>query len=506
MTTAIVWFKRDLRAEYHKPLRQAADQHDVVIPLYIFEPDLWQQPDMSYRHFLFLMESIEELHQTLSALGQGLVIRVGSAVDVLADITRAFNVKTIYSSQETWNNWTYQRDIAVSQWAKTTDVQWFELPQNGVVRALPSRDGWSKRWYQHVTETLPKPVKYLPPIAIASDTIGNPQTYGLVNDGIVKRQLGGRQKGLALLDSFLYERCYHYSHHISSPKLAQFSGSRLSPYLAFGCLSIAEVYQASNQRVSALKQEKTAESKRSIRSIQAFLSRLRWHCHFIQKMECQPDIEFHNMHRAYDSIRTELTHPEYLHAWQVGMTGYPMVDASMRSLIQEGWLNFRMRAMLMSFASYHLWIPWQMSSLHLANLFVDYEPGIHYSQTQMQSGTTGINTLRIYNPTKQAIDQDPDGSFIRHWIPELSAVEDAWIHEPWQAPEDCRQNYPLPIINESQSRQAAMKIIYGIRRDPKHRDLSTAIVTQHASRRKRVKPKTVKQPQQLALNLGLANE
>ena len=92
----------------------------------------------------------------------------------------------------------------------------------------------------------------------------------------------------------------------------------------------------------------------------------------------------------------------------------------MRALIETGWVNFRMRAMLVSFASYHLWLHWKEPALHLARMFTDYEPGIHYAQVQMQSGTTGMNTVRCYSPVKQGMDHDRDGEFARRWLPELA--------------------------------------------------------------------------------------
>ena len=165
------------------------------------------------------------------------------------------------------------------------------------------------------------------------------------------------------------------------------------------------------------------------------------------------------------------------------MTGYPMVDACMRALTDTGWLNFRMRAMLMSVASYHLWLHWRKPALHLANLFTDYEPGIHYSQVQMQSGTTGINTLRIYNPIKQGLDHDPDGVFIRRWIPELRDMDSALIHTPWDAPSQMN-GYPMPIVNEKSARKFAADTIYGLRKhNAAHKETAQNIVKKHGSRK-----------------------
>ena len=191
---------------------------------------------------------------------------------------------------------------------------------------------------------------------------------------------------------------------MSSPITGETSCSRLSPHIAFGNISIKEIFKKTNDK---LKSNLSFPKKKSLI---AFKSRLAWHCHFIQKLYDEPEIEFRNMNSAYNGIRENDFNEDYHLAWKNGTTGYPFVDACMRYLRTNGWINFRMRAMLVSFASYQLWLDWKKTSKHLAKLFTDYEPGIHYSQFQMQSGTTGINSIRIYNPIKQSIDQDPTGA------------------------------------------------------------------------------------------------
>lgn len=138
--------------------------------------------------------------------------------------------------------------------------------------------------------------------------------------------------------------------------------------------------------------------------------------------------------------------------------------------------------MVMSFASYHLWLPWQETAPILAQLFIDYEPGIHYSQVQMQSGTTGINTIRIYNPVKQSLDQDPDGIFIKQWVPELRAVSPSSLHTPWLARHEC-PDYPAPLVDEKQARQQAAKHLYALRKSEPHKIYASRIVKKHASRK-----------------------
>jgi deoxyribodipyrimidine photo-lyase len=217
--------------------------------------------------------------------------------------------------------------------------------------------------------------------------------------------------------------------------------------------------------------------------MRSFSGRLRWHCHFIQKLEDEPRIEFENMHPAYDELRSDDFNEAHFNAWKSGITGYPMVDACMRALTATGWLNFRMRAMVMSFASYHLWLHWRKPALHLANLFTDYEPGIHYSQVQMQSGTTGINAIRIYNPIKQGVDHDPEGVFIRHWIPELQDMDQSFIHTPWQAVSQMN-GYPMPVIDEKTARKSAAEKIYSLRKNnTTHTETAQKIVSKHGSRK-----------------------
>jgi deoxyribodipyrimidine photo-lyase len=192
----------------------------------------------------------------------------------------------------------------------------------------------------------------------------------------------------------------------------------------------------------------------------------------MQKLEDEPEIELRNFARSADGLRpgddgvamTDLDR-ERLAAWCEGRTGYPMVDACMRSLRATGWLNFRMRAMLVSFAAYHLWLHWREPGLWLARQFLDFEPGIHWSQMQMQSGTTGINTLRMYSPAKQLRDHDPQGEFVSRWVPEWGS--DA---------------YPAPIVDERAALAAAKERLFGQRRTGAARAEADAIQQRHGSR------------------------
>ena len=312
-------------------------------------------------------------------------------------------------------------------------------------------------------------------------------------------QLGGRQAATDLLRSFLTSRARTYQHGMSAPQSASKVCSRLSPHISFGTLSVREVERAVAERRAQLG----PQDQMFKRSLSSFSSRLVWRCHFMQKLEDQPDLDRVCMHRDFEGLREPFHNSECLQAWCQGQTGYPFVDACMRSLNQTGWLNFRMRAMLVSFAAYHLWLDWRQFGPHLARQFTDYEPGIHYSQLQMQSGVTGINTLRIYNPVKQSYDQDPEGKFIRKWVPELADISLQWLHEPWKinhhAASPLGKHYPFPlVINETAMKQARARM-----RDARNvdgfADIARQVYARLGSRNRPVRKHTKAQDRQLSL-------
>ncbi|MEM0985730.1 MAG: deoxyribodipyrimidine photo-lyase [Pseudomonadota bacterium] len=482
----LVWFKRDLRVEDHRALVRAA-LAGPVLPLYVVEPELWQQPDMSRRQWAFIAESLAGLREDLAALGQPLIIRTGQVTDILDQIVDTHGIAQMWSHEETGNGWTFARDKAVARWCKARSVPWVEVQMHGVVRRIDTRNGWAKRWDTLMGEPTCDAPRGLPPIAgIDPGPIPTAKAIGLEPDPCPGRQTGGRQHGEACLQSFLYQRGEHYRKDMSSPVTGFEGCSRLSPHLAWGTLSMREITQATWDRQRELKNAPSGTTGGWRPSMRSFSGRLHWHCHFMQKLEDQPNMEFEELHPAYKGMRPTEPDPVRLEAWCKGETGLPFVDACMRALNETGWLNFRMRAMLMAVASYHLWLPWRASGMHLARQFTDYEPGIHWPQTQMQSGTTGINTVRIYNPVKQGHDQDPTGGFVRRWLPELGAVPDAFIQSPWEWPE-CNsvldKAYPFPIIDHKEAAKEARQKIYGVRKGSQYRNKADAIQTKHGSRK-----------------------
>ncbi len=487
---AVVWFKRDLRSSDHAALAAAVATGPPVLPLYIIEPDYWREPDTSTRQFEFIRESLVELREELAKLGQPLIVRQGGVVATLVRLNQRHKISALFAHEETGNDWTYARDKAVIAWVRKAAVPFSEFAQNGVIRRISTRDGWAARWDRTMAEP-PTPVPVLRPLADAGieidiGQIPIAQDVGLADDFCPGRQTGGRREALIQLGKFLTVTGLPYRRAMSSPSEGALRCSRISAHLAYGTLSIREVTQAAIARLNELKGEPSPDAAQWRASMVSFLSRLHWRDHFMQKLEDQTSIEFQPLHPAMRGKQGILGTNEALAAWQTGTTGVPFVDACMRSLIQTGWLNFRMRAMLVSFASHLLDAPWRQSGLHLARQFTDYEPGIHWSQMQMQSGLTGINTIRIYNPIKQGLEHDADGAFIRKWVPELRDAPTAFLHDPWMDMGliDTRPtNYPAPVIHVATAMRAARERLHAPRKTKAFHEASDAIQTKHGSRK-----------------------
>ncbi len=468
----LVWFKRDLRVHDHAPLAAAAER-GPVLPLYVVEPDYWRLPDSAPRHWAFVRESLVGLDAALRGLGAPLTVRQGAAVEVLRDLLDRLPVAAVHSHQETGNAWTFARDRAVASLLRARGVPWHEYRQHGVVRGLRARDGWAVQWERLMRmPEVPAPTPLAPPLG--------PEPLVLPNDDDAPgRQAGGRQAGLRLLASFFGPRGRDYRRAMATPVEAFDACSRLSPHLAWGTLSMREVH-----RRTLAELDRGGHDALQRASIVSFRSRLHWHCHFIQKLESEPRIERAHFHPAYDALDRDAD-PAKLDAFRTGRTGYPFVDACLRALAHEGWINFRVRAMLVSFASYHLWLDWRASGPILARWFTDYEPGIHWSQMQMQSGTTGINTVRLYNPVKQSKDLDPEGVFIRRWVPELAHLATPLLHEPWRGGV---ADYPPPIVDHARAARAARDKVYAVRRGTAYREAADAVQARHGSRRSGLPP------------------
>jgi len=455
---ALVWFKRDLRCLDHAPLAEA-QRFERALAVFIVEPEWLASGECDAQHVAFALACLAPLQADLAARGLPLIVRAGSAPAVLAALRAEFGFTHLLSHEETGPGWSDTRDRTVHRWCRDQGVSWTEWPQTGVVRRLASRSGWAARWQRRMDAAIipadggfSAPPGFVPsPLPTLAD-LGLPPARPLPP--------AGEAAARATLTDFVSGRGRGYRRALSSPLTAEAGCSRLSAHLAFGSVSMRTVHQATEHAIA------TTADRALAHGLRGFAGRLRWHCHFMQKLEDEPSIELRNFSRAHDGLREDCFHRARFEAWCAGRTGYPMVDACMRQLRATGWLNFRMRAMLVSFAAYHLWLHWREPGQFLARQFLDFEPGIHWSQMQMQSGTTGINTLRIYSPRKQALDQDPTGDYVRRWVPEAGTPA-----------------YPLPLVDERAAVTAAKERLYGLRRQPAAQQEADAIQRRHGSRK-----------------------
>lgn len=456
----IVWLKRDLRSQDHLPLQLAEESGLPYLIIFVFEPLMMDYPDTSLRHLQFQYQSLLQLNKKWSAYKKEVIIFNTDMITVLDTIESQFTIKTIYSYQESGIQLTYDRDKLIKEYCKAKQIVWKEFQSDGIIRGIKNRVGWDKHWYA----TMHKSVIVNQFKAQEDLLFQNP--YPLNND-LIKLfnaypklyQPAGEDFAFKYLQTFITGRGQNYSRHISMPNESRVSCGRISPYLSWGNISIKQAYQFV---YNAKKQAKNNPSFANI------LTRLKWHCHFIQKFEVDCSYESKCINTGYELLK----HPkndEYIAAWKEARTGFPLIDACMKCLQETGWINFRMRAMLVSFFCHHLYQDWRAATYHLAQLFLDYQPGIHYTQFQMQAGTTGINTIRMYNPIKQSKDHDPEGLFIKKWLPELEPLFKELLHEPNKMSLMEQEmfgviigkDYPYPIVDIDIAGKEARKNIWG---------------------------------------------
>ena len=277
----IVWLKRDLRSQDHACFAAAENSQVPYLSIFIFEPSIISYADTSLRHLQFQYHSLLELNVEFKNNNKSIILFHAEAMDVFNFLHQKFDIQKVFSYQESGIQLTYQRDILLTQVFKNNLIDWIEFQRDGIIRKLKNRYDWDKKWF----ETMHQPMIQNSYQYQAAIVFQNP--YELQKDFLQKllgyptqMQPAGEKYGHQYLQSFLRTRGYNYSKHISKPLLSRTSCARISPYLSWGNLSIRQVYQYTLVATKDIKLK---------RSFQNFLSRLHWHCHFIQKfeMECR---------------------------------------------------------------------------------------------------------------------------------------------------------------------------------------------------------------------------
>jgi deoxyribodipyrimidine photo-lyase len=440
----VVWHRRGLRVADHLAVETATSEADAVCPLFVFDPHFYTKGLACDARLRFLHECLSDLADAYERRGTSLVFAHGDPASVVGQFVDA-DWDVVAAATPT-GRYGLRRDDHLADSGVTF------VAEDGITREGKSRENWSDHAEAYLTgpTRAPDPSGFGDHGVTSAVTVEAVEAAYDVSPSKVRVPTGGRTAALERLETFSRDIAA-YPSSISPPAAAESGTSRLSPYLRFGCLSVREAFQHVRDHAA------------DGRARELFTSRLYWNRHYTQKLEDWPGWMDHAVNPVFRGYNRSRHDSELVAAWKRGRTGFPMVDASMRCLVETGWLNFRMRAMCASFFSYILHQPWRLGADFFYYHLVDADPAINYTQWQQQAGVTGVNTMRVYNPRKQVRDNDPEGEFVHEWVPELRPVPADYLDRPERIPlhrqaefgVDVGTDYPLPVVDYEARREAA---------------------------------------------------
>lgn len=457
MNRTLVWFRRDLRISDHAPLERAA-RRGQVIPVFVLDPALLHHPETAVARVAFMLGCLGSLDRELRQRGGRLILKWGDPLEILPRLVHSSQAEGIYAYSDCERIYGRARDARLNRIlrAEGIPIRWFE--PLGSLPELVAYPRYRQLWLEQMADPLiPTPAQIAVPEEISSEPIPSLAKLGLTPDE--KRiPAGGTAAARQALKQFLCHKAQRYYWQLSYPSAEVTTG--LSPYLKFGVISVRECVQTVQQAVQAEPDE------RKRRSAQQLISRLRWGSGFTQRFRYLPQLELSSLYRVFDQQDWDCD-PELYRAWQEGRTGFPIVDAAARCLMATGGyrsLNFRVRAIYASFLSNLLGMDWRYGALHFMRHLIDGDCPIDHYQWAMQAGMTHCvdkTWTRIYNPGQTAVDRcDPEGSFIKRWLPELRSIPPEQLGSP--------PGYIPPILDYKEARQRRVQKLDKLRQTFRH--------------------------------------
>ena len=473
-TISLIWFRRDLRLNDSEIVTKATEDRQQVLPFFIIDPWFYQQPEVSAARVKFLFESLADLDRNLQARGSRLYLFAGNSIEIMRDLTTALTKQDLqpqlFFHRDVQVDYGIDRDRAILEFYQQQNLK-THIGLNHFIQQQENYDLWwrdyhdyQKRSPYHLPLQINTPSLNLDLPQLTIDELK--QQYGSLITDASYRYLGGESFAQKTLASFVSHRYQGYHWKMSRPWQAQQGAtSHLSAHLDFGTISARTVYQAANRLLEQIPPKSKAQY-----SVKTFLDRLRWHDKFTQRHYHHPELAWQNRYREFDrwysAAELEPDKQELFTAWCEGKTGYPLVDASMRQLNQIGWMNFRMRAMCVTFLTINCGVSWHHGARYFMSRLVDGNIAINHWQWQAQAGSLNpmSKTFRIYNPTKNLQDKDPTLQFVYCWIPELRGHSMSQILAG-----EYKSDYLQPILDWKQTRKVNGKVVADLRKEVRER-------------------------------------